>query len=178
MCSVLKSCLTLQPSGHSPPDSSVYGISQAKILEWVVVSSSRGSYWPRIQPTSPALPGVFVFFFFFFYHWATREAPAGLTWSKNSLELNVIFLLPVADFMVSRDLFLFMTFVTATKGELILFRPFFKLKKFLMKIRKLRLNLMVKSLAFCVCTHVHVVCRIVYTITLQFYWWEEKIALG
>ena len=86
-----------------------------------------------------------------FYHWATREAPAGLTWSKNSLELNAIFLLLVADFMVSRDLFLFMTFVTATKGELILFRPFFKLKKFLMKIRKLGLNLIVKSLAFCVC---------------------------
>ena len=31
----------------SPPGSSVHGISQARILEWVAISSSRGSSWPR-----------------------------------------------------------------------------------------------------------------------------------
>ena len=31
----------------SPPGSSVHGISQAKILEWVAISSSRGSSQPR-----------------------------------------------------------------------------------------------------------------------------------
>ena len=31
----------------SPPGFSVHGISQAKILEWVVISFSRGSSWPR-----------------------------------------------------------------------------------------------------------------------------------
>ena len=31
----------------SPPGSSVYGISQARILEWVAISSSRGSSQPR-----------------------------------------------------------------------------------------------------------------------------------
>ena len=31
----------------SPQGSSVNGISQAKILEWVAISSSRGSSWPR-----------------------------------------------------------------------------------------------------------------------------------
>ena len=31
----------------SPPTSSVYGIFQARILEWVAISSSRGSSWPR-----------------------------------------------------------------------------------------------------------------------------------
>ena len=31
----------------SPPGSSVHGILQARILEWVVISSSRGSSWPR-----------------------------------------------------------------------------------------------------------------------------------
>ena len=31
----------------SPPGSSVHEISQARILEWVVISSSRGSSWPR-----------------------------------------------------------------------------------------------------------------------------------
>ena len=31
----------------SPPGSSVHGISQARILEWVVISFSKGSSWPR-----------------------------------------------------------------------------------------------------------------------------------
>ena len=40
------SCVWLSgPQGQ--PDSSDYGISQARILEWVVIFSSRGSSWPR-----------------------------------------------------------------------------------------------------------------------------------
>ena len=31
----------------SPPDSSVHGILQARILKWVAISFSRGSSWPR-----------------------------------------------------------------------------------------------------------------------------------
>ena len=31
----------------SPPDSSVHGILQARTLEWVAISFSRGSSWPR-----------------------------------------------------------------------------------------------------------------------------------
>ena len=31
----------------SPPGSSVYRILQSRILEWVAISSSRGSCWPR-----------------------------------------------------------------------------------------------------------------------------------
>ena len=31
----------------SPPGSSVYGICQARILEWVAISYCRGSSWPR-----------------------------------------------------------------------------------------------------------------------------------
>ena len=31
----------------SPPGSSVHGILQARILEWVVIPFSRGSSWPR-----------------------------------------------------------------------------------------------------------------------------------
>jgi len=31
----------------SKPGSSVHGISQAIILQWVAISSSRGSSWPR-----------------------------------------------------------------------------------------------------------------------------------
>ena len=32
---------------NSPPSSSVHGIFQARILEWVAISYSRGSSWPR-----------------------------------------------------------------------------------------------------------------------------------
>ena len=40
--------LTLcDPLDHSLPGSSVHGILQARILEWVVMPSSRGSSWPR-----------------------------------------------------------------------------------------------------------------------------------
>ena len=35
------------PMDCSPPGSSVHGILQARILEWVAISSSRGSSWPR-----------------------------------------------------------------------------------------------------------------------------------
>ena len=40
----------------SPPGSSVHAISQARILEWVAISSSRGSSQPGIKPTSPVSP--------------------------------------------------------------------------------------------------------------------------
>ena len=35
------------PMNCSPPGSSVHGISQARILDWVAIFSSRGSSWPR-----------------------------------------------------------------------------------------------------------------------------------
>ena len=41
---LLQSCLTLcDPMDYSLPGSSVHGITQARILEWVVLPSSRGS---------------------------------------------------------------------------------------------------------------------------------------
>ena len=46
----LQSCLTLcDPMDYSPPDSSVHGILQGKILEWVAIPSSRESSRPRDQ---------------------------------------------------------------------------------------------------------------------------------
>ena len=45
---VTLSCPTLcDPMDCSPPGSSVQEISQARILEWVAISFSRGSSWPR-----------------------------------------------------------------------------------------------------------------------------------
>ena len=44
------SCVWLcNPMDCSPPGSSVLGISQARILEWVAISFSRRSFWPRDQ---------------------------------------------------------------------------------------------------------------------------------
>ena len=37
------------PMDYNPAGSSLHGIFQAIILEWVAVSFSRGSSWPRDQ---------------------------------------------------------------------------------------------------------------------------------
>ena len=52
----------------SPSDSSVHGILQARILEWVAMPSSRGSSWPRDEAHDSCIAGRF------FYCWATGEA--------------------------------------------------------------------------------------------------------
>ena len=54
--SVAQSCQTLcDPMGCSLPGSSVHGILQARILEWVAISSSSGLFNPGIEPRSLAL---------------------------------------------------------------------------------------------------------------------------
>ena len=55
MCSVAQPCPNLcDPMDCSPPGSSVYGISQARILEWVAISFSRDFPNPEIKLMSPA----------------------------------------------------------------------------------------------------------------------------
>ena len=41
--------LFCNPIDHSPPGSSVCGISQARILEWIAISFSSRSSWPQDQ---------------------------------------------------------------------------------------------------------------------------------
>ena len=67
-CLVTKLCLILQSHDCSPPGSSVHGISQARILEWVAISCSRLSFWPRNQACFPCIVRQIV------YHWATWES--------------------------------------------------------------------------------------------------------
>ena len=46
----LQSCLTLcNPMDCSPPGSSVHGILQARMLEWVAISSSRWHRWAPVN---------------------------------------------------------------------------------------------------------------------------------
>ena len=57
--SVAQSCSTLYgPMDGSPPGSSVHGIFQARILEWVSISFSRDLPYPGIEPASLASPGL------------------------------------------------------------------------------------------------------------------------
>ena len=68
LCLVVQSCPRLcDPMGYSPPVSSVHGIFQAKILEWVAISFSRGSSQPRDRTQVSHIAG------WYFTIWNTRE---------------------------------------------------------------------------------------------------------
>ena len=57
---LLQSCLTLcDTMDCSPPGSSVHGIFQARRLEWVAISFSRGSFGPRDGTCVSCLAGRF-----------------------------------------------------------------------------------------------------------------------
>ena len=45
------------PMDHSLPGSSLHGILQARILEWVAISFSRGSSQPRDRTRFSCIPG-------------------------------------------------------------------------------------------------------------------------
>ena len=68
---LLHSCLTLcDPMDCSPPSSSVHGILQARILEWLLFPSPEALPNPGIIPRSPALTGRFF----------TTETLLGVDW--------------------------------------------------------------------------------------------------
>ena len=90
----VQSCLTLCISVDcSPSDSSVPGILQARILEWVAISFSRGSSPPRDLSCVSYVSciGRWVFFFFF--------KTASATWEvlniNNHLK-RIIYLYPIS----------------------------------------------------------------------------------
>ena len=59
-CLVAKLCLTLcDPMDCSLPGSSVRGVSQARILDWVAISFSGGVFWPRGQTHMSSIAGWF-----------------------------------------------------------------------------------------------------------------------
>ena len=79
-CLVAQLCLCptpCKPLYYSPPGSSVHGIPQARILEWVAISFSRGSSSPRDQTQVSRIAGLC------FNLWATREAPWWLYLQKG-----------------------------------------------------------------------------------------------
>ena len=64
-CAVLSRC---DPMDRRLPGSSVHGILQARVLEWVAISFCRGSSQPRDRTRVSRIPGRR------FNLWATREA--------------------------------------------------------------------------------------------------------
>ena len=55
---LLQSYLSLcDPVDCSPPGSILHGILQARILEWVAIPFSKGSFQPRDRTGSPTLQG-------------------------------------------------------------------------------------------------------------------------
>ena len=68
------------PMDCSPPASSVHGILQTRILEWLSIPFSRESSWPRDWTQVSCIAGIF------FTIWATREAPVNL---QNKLQTKL-----------------------------------------------------------------------------------------
>ena len=67
-CEFAQSCPTLcDPMDYSLTHSSIHGIFQARVLEWVAISFSRGSSWPRDRTQVSCIVGRC------FTVWASRE---------------------------------------------------------------------------------------------------------
>ena len=56
------------PTDYSPPGSSVHGILQARILEWVAMPFSRGSIQPRDGTQVSRIAGRFFIILYHSYH--------------------------------------------------------------------------------------------------------------
>ena len=76
VCSVMSD--SLQPHGLYPPGSSVHGISQARILEWVTIFSFRGSSQPR---DGTHVSSIFCIGRRILYHYTTWEVQVSY-WSQ------------------------------------------------------------------------------------------------
>ena len=82
---ITQSCLTLcDPMNCSPPGSSVHRIFQARVLEWVAIPVSTGSFRPRGWAWVFFIAGRFV------TNWATREAPF-VTVGVSIESMNLLF---------------------------------------------------------------------------------------
>ena len=82
---VVQSCPTLcDPVVCSPPGSSIHGILQARILEWVVIPFSRGSSPPRDRTWVSHIVGRF------FSLWAAETNSCNLRLKETQSFLNLV----------------------------------------------------------------------------------------
>ena len=76
---VTQSCPTLcDPTESSLSGSSIHGIFQARVLEWIAIAFSRGSSWPRDWTPVSRIAGRR------FTIWATREAGPKESWGLKN----------------------------------------------------------------------------------------------
>ena len=82
------------PMDYSPPGSSVHGIFQARVLEWVAIFSSRDLPNPGIKPGSPALQadpsplshqGSLDMYTLLYLKWITNKDLLYSTWNSAQL---------------------------------------------------------------------------------------------
>ena len=87
---VAQSCPTLcDPMDCSLPGSSIHGVFQARILEWVAISFSRGSFRPRDWTQVSHIVGRR------FTIWATRE----VYWKRALNFTGLVFCTPKPNFL-------------------------------------------------------------------------------
>ena len=71
------------PTDCTLPGSSIHGILQARVLEWLAISFFRGSSWPRDRTQVPHVAGRR------FTLWTTKEV-CQIQWKFNSLTKDVL----------------------------------------------------------------------------------------
>ena len=83
-CSIAQSCLTLWDlMDYGLPGSTVHGICSARILKWIAIPFSRGSFWPKDQTQVCWIAGRC------FTIWDTREGLSSYTCLSNSWRMSV-----------------------------------------------------------------------------------------
>ena len=90
-CMCAQSCPTLcHPKRCNPPGSSVHGISQARILEWVAISSSKGSSWPRGQTRISWVPCIGRWILYHDHHLGSLVFVLAASFPKRKSSLNLL----------------------------------------------------------------------------------------
>ena len=102
---------SLRPMDCSPPGSSLHGILQARILEWVAISFSRGSSRPRDQTQVSRIPGRR------FNLWATREAHGIMLKGFKSFSQKIVLFHNADNSTLGKDGFNRVTSITNCQGE-------------------------------------------------------------
>ena len=95
---VAKSCLTLRPHGLEPTRLLCSWAFQARILEWVAISSSKGFSWPKDRPHISYVSWAAGRFF---THWAFREALLAAGFPKQEEKHTYEYILCIYTYLFS-----------------------------------------------------------------------------
>ena len=99
LCSVAQCCPTLcDPMNCSPPGSSVHGILQERIVEWVAMPFSRGPSQSKEQTSTSCFSWIADRFFYQLSHqgrprileWVVYPFSRGSSWSRNQIGISCI----------------------------------------------------------------------------------------